>query len=129
MPLKALAARTLTTIGGGAGAGYAAGHPMVGAIAGLALGIMDTPKVKAALAIVLDRAGKVSRKISGPVTKGIVAGGLPYGMNRPENVPEAEPIQSQPEPVSVTPSPQPQPEETRVLDGITYKRINGKWMQ
>jgi hypothetical protein len=69
VPIKAMAARAIGGAAGGAGAGYAAGSPITGAIAGLAIGIMDTPTVKAALAIALDRASKISGKAGRKVSE------------------------------------------------------------
>ncbi len=74
LPIKTMAGRALR-VAGGAGAGYAVGEPVTGAIMGLAIGILDTPKVKSALAIALDRAHKIAPKIE----KGVIAGMLPYG--------------------------------------------------
>jgi hypothetical protein len=69
IPLKTMAGKALK-VAGGAGAGYAAGGPATGAIAGLVIGILDSPKVKSALAIALDRASKMLP----PVEKGLMAG-------------------------------------------------------
>ncbi len=88
IPIKALAGRALKGIAGGAGAGYAAGRPLAGAIAGFALGVMDTPTIKSALAIALDKA----RRISGIGTEAVAIGALPFGMRRPEKEEELKQI-------------------------------------